>query len=254
MDAKIRAVVADDEALARERICTLLRGHDDIEIVGECADGGEAVRLVNREPTDLLFLDVQMPVMDGFDVVREVHPDRMPAVVFVTAHDDHALEAFEIHALDFLLKPFDQPRFEKTLARARVQVAQARSTGADTRILSAIEDLRGQRDESDRLVVRSGRRVILLRPPEIDWIEADGNYVRVHVGEESHVVRETMQNMEKKLDPKLFVRINRAAIVNFDRIAQLEPLSHGEYVVVLRNRTRLTATRVFGGRLKARIP
>jgi two-component system LytT family response regulator len=262
---KIRVAIVDDEELARERMRSLLSEHNDIEVVAECADGAEALRAIDDKNPDLVFLDVQMPEVDGFEVVEalgrgdaeapEGTPAKAPAIVFVTAHDDHALKAFEIHALDFLLKPFDEARFEKTLSRARRHVKQSRDT-VDARLLALLEDLRterrGQR-HSDRLIVKSGGRVFFLRTEEIDWVEAAGNYVRLHARSESHLLRESMKNMEARLDPNTFVRIHRSAIVNIDRVKELEPWFHGEYIVIMRDGTRLTASRVYSDRLSALI-
>jgi two-component system, LytTR family, response regulator len=246
---KIRTMIVDDEELGRERVRMMLAEHPDIDVVAECSDGPEAVKTIERERPDLVFLDVQMPGMNGFEVLESLEGEPLPAVVFVTAHDDYALRAFDIHALDFLLKPFDNGRFEKTLERARVQVSQTRGTAVDSRILSLLEDLKSDRKYPERLIVKSGGRVFFLRTEEIDWVEAAGNYVRLHARNESHLLRESMKNMEAKLDPKLFVRIHRSAIVNVDHIRELQPWFHGEYVVMLHDGTRLMASRVFADRL-----
>ena len=263
---KIRVAIVDDEELARERMRALLSEHADIEVVAECADGAEALRAIDDTNPDLVFLDVQMPEVDGFEVVEALergnepgenakNGSKPPAIVFVTAHDDHALKAFEIHALDFLLKPFDEARFEKTLSRARRHLRQSRDA-VDARLLALLEDLRterrGQR-HSDRLIVKSGGRVFFLRTEEIDWVEAAGNYVRLHARNEAHLLRESMKNMEARLDPNTFVRIHRSAIVNIDRVKELEPWFHGEYIVIMRDGTRLTASRVYSDRLSALI-
>ena len=248
---KIRTMIVDDEELGRERVRMMLSEHPDIEVVAECSDGPEAVRTIERERPDLVFLDVQMPGMNGFEVLETLDGEPLPAVVFVTAHDDYALRAFDIHALDFLLKPFDNGRFEKALERARVQVSQTRGTAVDSRILSLLEDLKSDRKYPERLIVKAGGRVFFLRTEEIDWVEAAGNYVRLHARNEAHLLRESMKNMEAKLDPKLFVRIHRSAIVNVDRIKELEPWFHGEYIVIMRDGTRLTSSRVFSDRLTA---
>ena len=261
---KIRVAIVDDEELARERMRALLSEHSDIEVIAECADGAEALRVIDDQNPDLVFLDVQMPDVSGFEVVEALERGdaesprngaRPPAIVFVTAHDDHALKAFEIHALDFLLKPFDEARFEKTLSRARRHVRQSRDT-VDARLLALLEDLRSERRgnrHSDRLIVKSGGRVFFLRTEEIDWVEAAGNYVRLHARSESHLLRESMKNMETRLDPNTFVRIHRSAIVNIDRVKELEPWFHGEYIVIMRDGTRLTASRVYSDRLSALI-
>lgn len=250
---KIRAVIVDDEELGRDRIQTLLGMQADVEIVAVCADGPSAVETIERAQPDLVFLDVQMPGMDGFEVVENLDPTRLPAVVFVTAHDGHAIKAFEIHALDFLLKPFDQTRFEKALERARTQIAAKKGPVIDSRLVSLLEELREERKYPERLIVKSSGRVFFVRTEEIDWVEASGNYVKIHTKSEAHLLRESMKNMESKLDPKIFVRIHRSAIVNIDRIKELEPWFHGEYIVIMRDGTRLTASRVFSDRLSSLI-
>ena len=171
----------------------------------------------------------------------------------MTAHDAHAIRAFEIHALDFLLKPFDQARFEKALERARAQLVRDKTSTIDSRLVSLLEELRDERKYPERLIVKSSGRVFFVRAEDIDWVEAAGNYVKIHTKNEGHLLRESMKNMEAKLDPKTFVRIHRSAIVNIDRIKELEPWFHGEYVVILRDGTRLTASRVFSDRLSAAI-
>jgi len=252
-ESKIRTVIVDDEELGRDRIQTLLEQQPDVEIIGVCASGAEAVEVIDRTQPDLVFLDVQMPDMDGFEVVGSLEPSRLPAIVFVTAHDGHAIRAFEIHALDFLLKPFDQTRFEKALERARTQVSSKKGPAIDSRLVSLLEELREERKYPERLIVKSGGRVFFVRTEEIDWVEASGNYVKIHTKNEAHLLRESMKNMEGKLDPKIFVRIHRSAIVNIDRIKELEPWFHGEYIVIMRDGTRLTASRVFSDRLSALI-
>jgi len=251
--AKIRTVIVDDEELGRERIQSLLEQQPDVEIVGVCTDGAEAVEVIERTQPDLVFLDVQMPGMDGFEVIENLEVPNLPAVVFVTAHDGHAIRAFEIHALDFLLKPFDQSRFEKALERARAKVADHQAQVIDSRLVSLLEELREERKYPERLIVKSSGRVFFVRTEEIDWVEASGNYVKIHTKSEAHLLRESMKNMEAKLDPKTFVRIHRSAIVNIDRIKELEPWFHGEYIVIMRDGTRLTASRVFSDRLSALI-
>jgi two-component system LytT family response regulator len=250
---KIRALIVDDEELARDRIASLLAEQNDVEVVGTCSDGPSAVEAIERERPDLVFLDVQMPGMDGFEVIENLDRDHIPAVVFVTAHDAHAIRAFEIHALDFLLKPFDQTRFEKALERARAQLSRDKSSTIDSRLMSLLEELRDERKYPERLIVKSSGRVFFVRAEDIDWVEASGNYVKIHTKSEAHLLRESMKNMEAKLDPKIFVRIHRSAIVNIDRIKELEPWFHGEYVVIMRDGTRLTASRVFSDRLSAAI-
>jgi two-component system, LytTR family, response regulator len=248
---KIRVVIVDDEELARDRLESLLSQHADVEVVGSCADGASAIETIERAQPDLVFLDVQMPGMNGFEVVENLDTEKIPAVVFVTAHDAHALQAFEVHALDFLLKPFDETRFVKTLDRARGQLSKQDGAEINSHLMSLIEELRGERKYPERLIVKSGGRVFFVRSDEIDWVEASGNYVKLHTRNEAYLLRESMKNMEAKLDPKIFVRIHRSAIVNIDSIKELEPWFHGEYIVIMRDATRLTASRVFSDRLSA---
>ncbi len=252
-DQKIRTIIVDDEELARDRMQSLLETQPDVDIVAICTDGLMALEAIEKHRPDLVFLDVQMPGMDGFEVVEHIDQANAPAVVFVTAHDGHAIRAFEIHALDFLLKPFDQTRFEKALDRARGKIRSAKSTVIDSHLVSLLEELREERKYPERLIVKSSGRVFFVRTEDIDWVEASGNYVKIHTKNEAHLLRESMKNMEAKLDPKIFVRIHRSAIVNIDRIRELEPWFHGEYIVIMRDGTRLTASRVFSDRLSALI-
>jgi two-component system LytT family response regulator len=250
---KIRTLIADDEPLARERLRTLLAQHHDIDIIGECSNGTDAIAAITDLRPDLILLDVEMPQVDGFGVLEALEPDALPAVVFVSAHDQYAVRAFESHALDYILKPFDEARVDRALHRVRDQLARAQGIRPiDSGLVSLLEELRDRR-RSDRLVVKTGGRVVFLRTEDIDWVEASGNYVRLHVGGEAHLLRESMKNMERRLDPTTFVRIHRSAIVNVDRIRELEPWFHGEYIVILRDGTRLTSSRVFSDRLNALI-
>jgi two-component system LytT family response regulator len=250
---KIRTLVVDDEPMARERVMSLLEQQPDIEVVGECADGAQAVSAIERLEPELVFLDVQIPVMDGFDVIRAVPPQRMPMVVFTTAYDEYALRAFEVHALDYLLKPFDGPRFLHALERARERLDRQRAGDLGKRLLAMVHDIRPEpAPQPDRLVVKSGGRIHFLRMDEIDWIDAAGNYVRLHVTHESYLFRETMNAIEQRLDRSRFVRIHRSHIVNIDRIKELLP-GTGEHVVVLRNDVRLTLSRGYRERLQERL-
>lgn len=250
----IRTLIADDEPLARQRIATLLQGDADIEVVGECAHGEEAVELVHSLKPDLLFLDVQMPVLDGFGVLDAVGDKLMPVTVFVTAYDRYAIRAFEVHAVDYLLKPFDDERFLKALERAKALVQRA---GSGEPLGALLKEIRPERANAERLVVKSSGSVIFLRVDRIDWIEAAGNYLRLHVGTETHLLRETMNALEGRLDRDKFLRIHRSTMVNIERIKELQPGFHGEYVVILRDGTQLPLSRqhrrrlqeIFGGPL-----
>ncbi len=246
---KIRTLIVDDEPLARERIRTLLADESDIEIIGECANGLEAVAAIQSQKTDLVFLDVQMPELDGFGVLEKISAEKMPAIIFVTAYDQYALRAFEVHALDYLLKPFDRERFDQALRRARLQIQQATSGDLNQKLLALLEDLRAEKKWLERLVIKSGGRVFFLKIDEIDWIEAAGNYVRLHIQREAHLLRETIKNLETQLDPNKFLRISRSTIVRIDRIKELQPWFHGEYAIILQDGTQLTSSRGYREKL-----
>ena len=224
--AGIRALIVDDEALARERVRTLLATAPGVTVVAECSGGREAVEQILAERPDLVFLDVQMPDLDGFDVLEAVASEWLPQVIFVTAYDEYAIKAFDVHAIDYLLKPIEPGRFRKALARVTKR------------------DLLAMLDERpiDRLVIRTRSKVSFLKPSEIDWIEADGKHAVLHAGRETHVVRHTLTRLEQRLAPHGFVRVHRSAIVNVDRIKELEPWFHGEYVVILKDGTKLTSS------------
>jgi two-component system, LytTR family, response regulator len=269
----IRAVIVDDEPLARLRIRSLLAEVEDVEVVAECANGREAIQAIEESPPDLLFLDIQMPELDGFDVLRSIGVGRVPVVIFVTAYDQFALRAFEAHALDYLLKPFDDERFEAALQRARERIHQQQGGDLDRRLRALLEGMRGdpgnRQDHGDRqepearqnsgdrqdrgylqrLVVPSGQRSVFVRTEEIDWIEAERNYIRLHASGRSYLLRENLSRIESALDPAAFCRIHRSTIVNIDRIQAVESLFRGEYLVLLHDGTKLTSGRSYRGNL-----
>ena len=250
---KIRTLVVDDEPMARERILGLLSQEHDVEVVGQCADGVQAISAIQQLSPELVFLDVQMPAVDGFGVIRQVGPDKMPMVVFVTAYDEYALQAFEVHALDYLLKPFGRDRLQQCLHHARHQRERHRAGELGRSLLALVQDFRPEQKKQDRLVVKSGGRVFFVRTEDIDWIEASGNYVRLHLKEQSYLFRETMNQMEARLDPQRFFRIHRSRIVNTERIKELQPWFNGEYVVVLHNGTQLRLSRSYREKLEERL-
>ena len=246
----MRTLLVDDEPLARQRLRHLARGEPDLTVVGECANGPDACAAIARERPDLVFLDVQMPEMDGFAVLQQCPPDRMPLVIFTTAFDRHAVRAFDAHALDYLLKPLKPERFTAAVARARDQFAHQRERTATRGLL----DLLAERQATEprvtaappsltRLTVRTGDKVVVVPTKDIDSIEAAGNYVAVRVGPDSHILRQTLNALEAQLDPDRFLRISRSAIVNLERITELHPMFKGEHILVLKNGRRLTMTR-----------
>jgi two-component system LytT family response regulator len=254
--APIRVLIVDDEPAAREGLRHLLAADPEVTVVGECANGREALEALHRAPADVLFLDVQMPGLDGFGVLRELGPDRVPVVVFVTAYNQYALHAFDVRALDYLLKPFSDERFQEALGRAKAHVRRGRLGDLGQRLAALLAELDqpappavieapapGTGTYLDRLVIKSGGRVTLLRVTEIDWIDAEGDYVRIHVGRQWHLLRETMKNLEAQLDPRRFVRIHRSTIVNLERVKELQPFFRGEYVLVLHEGTTLKLSR-----------
>lgn len=240
---KIRVIIADDEPLARERIRVLLAREQDVEVVAECANGQETVAAVRAQAVDLLFLDVQMPGMDGFEALRAMSTERLPLVIFVTAFDEHAVKAFEVHALDYLLKPFKPQRFKDTVQRARQTLATAQGDAVSEKLLALLGQRRPAQEYITRVTVKTGERVVVLKAEQIEYIEAAGNYVILHVGKENHVLRETLTALEQKLNPRQFLRISRSALVNADQIRELQPLFKGEHAVLLRNGKQLTMTR-----------
>jgi two-component system LytT family response regulator len=240
----LRAVVVDDESLARQRIRHLLRRADDIEVVAECANGLEAVKAIEDLKPDLVFLDIQMPELDGFGVVEAVGPEAMPPTLFITAFDQHALKAFEVHALDYLLKPFSPERFHKALQRAR-RWCQPQTEGQGPDLDALLAGLRQERPWVDRLLVKQGDRHLLVRTAALQWIEAEDNYVRLHVEGTSHLLRQTMAGLLARLDPAQFRRIHRSAIVNLDCIREFQPWSGGDHLVIMKDGTKLTLSRTF---------
>lgn len=238
----LKALIVDDEHLARQRVRQLLERESDIELAGECENGVEAVEAIEAKHPDLVFLDIQMPELDGFGVIEQLGPKRMPATIFVTAFDRHALRAFEAHALDYLLKPFDAERFKAALERARRWLQGDRDLA---RLEALVEQLRREQPHTDRFLVKSEDRHVLVRAAQIQWIEAEDNYVRLHVEGTSHLLRQTMTGMLGRLDPRQFRRIHRSAIVNLDAIRELQPWSGGDHLVIMRDGTKLTLSRTY---------
>jgi two-component system LytT family response regulator len=245
------ALLVDDEPLAREGLRILLARDPDVSAVHEARNGQEAVEAIRALRPDLVFLDVQMPEMDGFAVAQEVGAAQMPAVVFVTAHDKYAIQAFEINAIDYLLKPVTEERFAKALARAKARLEIRPADEAKRQILSLLETIASPQRPVKRLAVRSAGKTVFVDIEDIDWMEAADNYVQLHAGRAEHLLHVTMNTLEKSLDPGLFLRIHRSVIVNVRRIKELEPVMHGEYVITLANGVRLQSGRMYSEKLKA---
>lgn len=260
---RLRTLIVDDEPLARRTIRNLLAEDPDVEVVGECGGGAEAVESIRRRPPDLLFLDIQMPGMDGFGILSQIELERISAVIFVTAYDAYALKAFEVHALDYLLKPFTDERFREALARAKSHVELREARGLAESLRAFLRGRAGAEDETPapvvsvrkggyltRFMVKVGGRVIFINPADVDWIEADNYYVKLHVGGHAHLLRLSMKELEERLDPKTFWRTHRSAIINLDRVKELHQHPSGEYVVVLRDGTELKLSRARRERLQ----
>jgi two-component system LytT family response regulator len=242
---RIRTLIVDDEPLARKRLRELLRDDPQIEIVGEYANGSEAIEAARNLLPDLIFLDVQMPELDGVTVSELIGGEDGPLVIFVTAYDQYAVRAFDVRAVDYLLKPFDRSRFTQSLQRAKEQIRENQNRVVNHQILELLNELKEKPRYLDRLIIKTNERVFVLKTDEIDWIEAEGNYVRVHFGKQSSLIRETLSHLSSQLDPRKFPRIHRSRLVNIDRIQELQPWSHHNYRIILRNGTQLALSRSY---------
>lgn len=245
----MRALIVDDEPPARARLRRFLEAEPDVELIAECASGPEAVETITRTAPHVVFLDVQMPVMNGFDVLAALPPGPLPAIIFVTAYDEYALRAFEVHAIDYLLKPYSRERLREAIACVRARATPDELVGIGQGLLALAAELRSGRERPERIAVRADGRVFFISIAEIDWVEAAANYVRLHARGEAHVLRESMKNMETRLPTRSFLRIHRSTIVNIDRIRELQPWFHGEYIAILQDGTKLTVSRAYVDRL-----
>jgi two-component system LytT family response regulator len=255
--SQLRAVIVDDEPAARRGIRLLLEQDGGVDVVGEASGGAEAAELIAREKPDLAFLDVQMPGCDGFQALARLNLEQAPAVVFVTAYDEHALRAFEVNAVDYLLKPYDDARFEAALQRAKEAVRRRQADTVNTRLHQLLDYLQHSpppaavEPSADRILLKSSGEIFFLKAEEIDWIEAEGDYMKFHVGGRTHLMRETMARLEARLNPQRFIRIHRSTIVNIDRLRKLSPSFAGEYAVILHDGTKLKLSRGYHERIAA---
>lgn len=262
IDTKIKVLIVDDEPTARRGVRLLLERDPEVLVIGEAGSGSEAVRKIVEDKPDLIFLDVQMPEMDGFKVLQTVGNRHVAAVIFVTAHDQHALQAFEVSAVDYLLKPFEDDRFWSALRRAKTEILRRQTDALGAKLTNLLSYLQagggaptdgGTTVESvnnDRILLKSGGEIFFLKADEIDWIEAEGDYMKFHAGGRTHLLRETMGRLESRLDPNRFIRIHRSTIVNIDRVKKLSPSFAGEYAVILHDGTKLKLSRGYQDRLQ----
>ena len=246
----LRVVIVDDEPPARARLRRLLKAHDAVEIAAECGDGAAAVQAIESAQPDLVLLDVQMPELDGFEVLRALDMPRLPAVIFVTAFDSYALRAFEVHALDYVVKPVDAARFDRALSHARQRISEQRSAGEG--LTNLIRQLARERTHLKRIPVRSEGRVKVIDLADVDWMSAADNYVTLHVGGQEYLLRDTLSALEQRLDAGDFVRVHRSTIVRVDRIAELLPDLHGDYRIRLKNGSEVALSRTYRPRLEER--
>jgi two-component system LytT family response regulator len=250
----IRLLIVDDEPLARAGVRRLLQDDEGIEVIGECGDGAEAVVAILDQQPDAVLLDIKMPEMNGLDVVRTIGVERMPLTVFITAYDEHALRAFELHAVDYLLKPFDDERFNQTMARVKREVRTRAAAHLSEKLLHVLQDTQPKTQKYlTRIVVRGDGRTVLLRASDVEWIEAADYYARIHAAGKSHLLRETMNELEEKLDPELFFRVHRSAIINLEKVREIQPYTRGEHVVIMASGAKVRLSRGRREKLEERL-
>jgi two-component system LytT family response regulator len=250
----IRLLIVDDEPLARAGVRRLLEDDDVIEVIGECADGAEAVVAILDQQPDAVLLDIKMPELNGLDVVRTIGVARMPLTVFITAYDEHALRAFELHAVDYLLKPFDDERFTQTIQRLKSVFQTRAAARLSEKLLNVLQDTqpKGPRHLT-RIVIRADGRTVLLKVADVEWIEAADYYARIHSGGKSYLLRETMNELEAKLDPEVFFRVHRSAIVNLEKVKEIQPYTRGEHVVIMSGGAKVRLSRGRREKLEERL-
>jgi two-component system, LytTR family, response regulator len=250
---KIRTIIVDDVKLARTRIRLLIKD-GEIEIIAECKNGREAIEAIRNLKPDLVILDIQMPKIDGFEVVETIGAENMPTVIFATAYDEFAVRAFEVNAIDYLLKPFDEERLAKAIARVKREFTKEKpAIGIEEKLRRLLKEVRTEEQYLRRIPVKSSRGTIFVQTGEIDWIGAAGNYLELHTGQKIHLIRESLSKIEQELDPKMFVRIHRSVIVNLDRIKSLHPLFNGDHLIILHDGSELNVSRTYNEKLLSRL-
>lgn len=245
----IKVLVIDDESLARDLVIEFLKEFEEFELIGECSDGLEAIKSIEKLRPDLIFLDVQMPILNGLEVLEEINTKYLPEIIFVTAYDNYAIRAFDFHAIDYLLKPFSRARFRKALFHAKERITQQNGASESKRQLnSLLENHKNKPPHLQRIFVKDNGKIILLEPETIDWVEADDKYLHLHTVKKTHLIRQTLNSLEAELNPEIFLRIHRSTIVNLAKVKEIHPLFNGEYVVILHDGTKLTLSRNYKNR------
>lgn len=246
---QIKVLVIDDESLARDLVIEFLKEFEEFELIGECSDGLEAIKNIEKLRPDLIFLDVQMPILNGLEVLEEINGKFLPEIIFVTAYDNYAIRAFDFHAIDYLLKPFSRSRFRRALFHAKERIAQQNGASESKRQLnSLLENHKNKPPHLQRIFVKDNGKIILLEPETIDWVEADDKYLHLHTARKTHLIRQTLNSLEAELNPNIFLRIHRSTIVNLAKVKEIHPLFNGEYVLILHDGTKLTLSRNYKNR------
>ena len=246
----IRVLIADDKLPEREKIKRMLRKETDVEIIGESKSGIETVSFIKKLIPDLVFLEIQMPELNGFEILRKIEPDKLPLIIFINESESFAFKAFEVSALDYLLKPFSRERLQIAVQKARWQIENRQNASLDRLLRAFLEKLPNGKNYPDKIMLKTAKGISFINTNEVDWIEAAGNYVKLHVKDSGHLLRETMNNIEAKLNPDKFLRIHRSSLINIDRIKELQPLFNGDYIVILQNDTELNLSRNYNDRLQ----
>lgn len=244
----IKVLVIDDESLARDLIIELLKDFNEFQVIGECSDGLEAVKTIEKLRPDLIFLDVQMPLLNGLDVLEKIKDDFLPQIIFVTAFDNYAIRAFDFHAIDYLLKPFSRSRFQKAVLHAKAQINQQNNVETKQQFSDLLENHKSKTPHLQRIFVKDNGKIILLEPEAVDWIEADDKYLHLHTAQKTYLIRQTLNSIEAELDPNIFLRIHRSTIVNLTRVKEIHPLFNGEYILILQNGAKITLSRNYKNR------